>query len=500
MLRGAPVFDAYLLDAKGEVDSAVRVFPGRFDPAGLGEKATYSAAGNLAAVVEAVREKSGRFSLHTDFGLAHLPGCQLKRAADGSDYERENLLSLTRYGWLMVDLQRQDPAAPPSPAPSPQLTPAATALTAAAPVVGAAVAEAVLPRASAGSAADAKSTAKPASPGLPPPPENAAGKEPWPLWRIVLGGTLAALFILSFFFSKQQLLGTFVRLGVDTGALPALLAAGCFLAGFHYLSLKRQVLNTPTSRIRSMAMGMVEVRGKAERLYAVVSPMSQMACVYYRLHRYRRDRNNSWQLTSTTSSGHVPFALQDETGRVTIDPKGAAVHPHTRQEGFPGGSTMFFSGDHMGNSNEKWVEEIIAEGTSLYILGFARSRRIPGASLEERTVATLRRYKEDPQAMRRFDTDGDGQISAEEWDAAREAAEEEALAESLTDQDRPHRQEEQVVVGRPESRSLPFVIAETASEARLSRNFGLLGWPLLATGGVLAIGAAVLFLSHFYGL
>ena len=501
ILRGAPVFDAYILNADKEVRAAVRVFPGRFDPSGLGKKATYSAAGNLHAVVETVRERAGSFSLHTDFGLARLPGCQLKRAEDGVDSERENLLGLTRYGWLMVTLQKAAVAtAEPSSIRPATATAAATAtLAVAAPAVGAALVTVRPSAAKSGKHTEGnREQVPPADPGLPPPPEDTE-TDGFPLRRVFLWAAALGVLIGLPAAGRAPAVGSLLYAGIASGALPALLAAGCFLAGFHYLSLRQQVENTPTSRIRSLAMGMVEVRGKAERLYAVVSPMSQMACVYYRLHRYRRDRNNSWRLTSTASSGAVPFALQDETGRVTIDPRGAVVRPRTRQEGVPGDSMMFTS-PHLGDNDEKWVEEVIAEGTSLYILGFASPRRTPGTSLRERTVAVLRRYKSDPQALRRFDTNGDGEISAEEWEAARAAAEEEALAESLAENRGTGGRQEKVVVGRPGTRSLPFIIAETASEARLTRNFALLGGPLLAAGGLLAVWAAVLCLHYFKGI
>lgn len=468
ILRGAPIFDVYILRPDGSVRAAVRVFPGRFDPSGLGEKATLSTVGNLEAVIETVRTRAGRFVLDTDFGLAQLPGCRPRKAEDGGDNQRENLLRLTRYGWLRVALHREQPAVCAFAAPP--LSRPATASQTSATGPGAAAA------------------------GLPAPPEKVEGAGPFPSVRVALLGTLLGSLIGLLLLGKEQILVPSLTFIVATGAFPALLAGGCFAGGIHFLRLKRQIENTPTSRIRSLAMGMVEVRGRAERLYAVVSPMTQMACVYYRLRCYRRERNG-WRLTSTDSSGDIPFALRDDTGRITVDPRGAAVRPRTRQEGTPGGSTLFASA-HRGDGDEKWVEEVIAEGTPLYVLGFARFRRIPGISLRERTLAILRHYKGDPGAMRRFDADGDGHISVEEWEAARSAAEEEALAASLIEKKR----QEQVVLGCPRARSLPFIIAETPSEARLTHNFSLFSAPLLACGVLLAVGAAVLFLHHFQGL
>ncbi|MBE0599638.1 MAG: hypothetical protein IH614_20550, partial [Desulfuromonadales bacterium] len=243
----------------------------------------------------------------------------------------------------------------------------------------------------------------------------------------------------------------------------------------------------------SMAMGMVEVHGRAERQHALVSPMTHLACVWYRLRRYRRHRQG-WRLTSS-SSGAVPFFLDDGTGRVQIDPRRATIRPRHRQEGYGHGGIFLSAG--VGSQDEKWVEEVIAEGTYLYVLGFARARRPLAPSLAERTRERLRRLKGDPAALRQFDSDGDGRISAEEWEAARIGMEQAALGDQLSEALTPRRQEEQVVIGRPGGRLLPFIIAETASEAHLAGRYGIAAAVLLAAGLLAAGLAASLILNRY---
>lgn len=467
VLQGTPALDLYLLDSERQPTSAVRIFAGRFDPKGLGARNTLSATGNIDQLVRLVRETADTFRLNLDFGLAQLPGCRLKTAAESSEAARENLTSLTRYGWLAADLWAHDKTAQ---EPGGE-TPAGL-------LAGALLAEA---------AADeppetVSAAAAPPKPGLPAPPDPAAGLAPFQrrlLAQIAAAGCGALFFA---FGGKHVGLEGALLFGLRTGLIPGILSAALFWGGFHYLRLKRRVENTPTSKVRSMAMGMVEVHGRAIRQYALVSPMSQMPCVYYRLRKYRRDRNSSWRLCSESSSGHVPFQLEDETGRVTVNPQGAWVRARNSQHGAPGGlssSGMF--------DNEKWVEEAIPEGTSLYVLGFARPRRKPHRPLRERTIEALRELKLNRAQLHRYDADGDGRISHEEWETARSDVERQVLHQSLAEKRERVRQEEHIEIGRPDARSLPFLIAETASESHLTRKYGLFTVPLF----VAALGTAL---------
>ncbi len=236
-------------------------------------------------------------------------------------------------------------------------------------------------------------------------------------------------------------------------------------------------------------MGLVEVQGRAIRRYALVAPMSQGACVWYRLRKYRRDNRNNWQLTSQSDSSHVPFALADGSGQVLVDPAGATVKARTEQVGYPGERTLIgaaFDAD----PDEKWVEELIYEGTTLYVLGYARPVSRDGHGLRERTLEKLRQLKLDPQARRRYDANGDGRLDTEEWQAAREDAERLAAAEQLGTRQVPA--DSPVVLGRPPA-GLPFLLADGENGAELAVKYGRIGGVLL----VLATAAFALALKLF---
>jgi hypothetical protein len=95
-----------------------------------------------------------------------------------------------------------------------------------------------------------------------------------------------------------------------------------FAQGFRDLRVKRLIQNTPTARIRSMAMGLVEISGTVEPRSILTAPFSARPCAYWELDISTRGRNNSWSVVHRESSGH-PFVLRDETGSALIYPKGA---------------------------------------------------------------------------------------------------------------------------------------------------------------------------------
>jgi hypothetical protein len=481
ILKGQPVFDCYLLDAEGAVTAALRVLPGRFNPEGLGGRASLGAVRNLEAVMELVGEYAGTFRLHTDFGLSQLPGCVPQSARQDPAALPGNLEALNRYGWLVAGLNPCQAASDVDDSPGTLLV---AALGRGAVLAGenvtapelAEVAEAVNQ-----AAADRPSTGRPQvrPTPLPPPPDRpdqprfSLRQAAW--WAIsVFGGAL-------FISSKTGVLQPLFRKALHAGILPGLVAAGLCWGAFVCLRLKRFVEDTPTSRIRSLAMGLVEVQGRATRRYALVAPMTQSACVWYRLRKYRRDHRNNWRLTSESDSTHVPFVLDDGSGQVVVNPAGATIKVKTEQTGYPGESTLIGAAVE-GGPDEKWVEELIYEGTTLYVLGYARPARGLGPGLRQRTVEALRRLKLDPQALRRYDTNGDGRLDADEWQAARDDVEQLAAAEQLHAQHRPA--VDHVLLGKP-PRGMPFLIAEGQTGTELAGRYGWIGVVLL----VLALAA-----------
>ncbi len=101
-----------------------------------------------------------------------------------------------------------------------------------------------------------------------------------------------------------------------------------FFKGFRVYREYRVLADTPEMPIRSIAMGLVEIHGKAfsadDKL--VNSPVTQTPCLFYKvdIERYERDSkgSGSWRHYKTDANGS-PFYLQDGTGKVLMDAHGA---------------------------------------------------------------------------------------------------------------------------------------------------------------------------------
>lgn len=159
---------------------------------------------------------------------------------------------------------------------------------------------------------------------------------------------------------------------------------GCFFYGFRLLQRRRLILDTPFSKIRSAAMGMVEVSGLAAGPYAVVAPITGRPSYYYRTLVWewkQQGKNKSW-VKVAGECVHVPFFLDDNTGRVLVDPRGADLDIHrdfqqefcdsffTIKDPAPENVRNFLANHGIVTSNKIRVEEFcIKPKNSLFILG-----------------------------------------------------------------------------------------------------------------------------------
>jgi hypothetical protein len=134
----------------------------------------------------------------------------------------------------------------------------------------------------------------------------------------------------------------------------ALIGAGIYLIkeGMRKYRRVQKIKNTPTSKVRSAAVGLVEVSGNAICKDPLISPMSGEKCVYWKvnvalfIHEHRRDmeiwkikftigqdkRLRSTEIYSARSSKQ--FYLEDKTGRILVDPKWADVDVSVTNQGF----------------------------------------------------------------------------------------------------------------------------------------------------------------------
>jgi len=114
----------------------------------------------------------------------------------------------------------------------------------------------------------------------------------------------------------------------DIGYAAVFLGSGVwsFFWGFMRLRRKRKIENIPTSTVRGLAMGLVELIGKAKKMSSIRSPLTATECVLYRytVERYQKSgRSGHWVTIAQGDSFACPFWLEDGTGRVMILPQGA---------------------------------------------------------------------------------------------------------------------------------------------------------------------------------
>ncbi|MFZ3071681.1 MAG: hypothetical protein WA162_00355 [Thermodesulfobacteriota bacterium] len=217
---------------------------------------------------------------------------------------------------------------------------------------------------------------------------------------------------------------------------PLLAAAGAILF-VHSLTLlrrKRIIENCPTSNIGTMPMGEVEIRGTARQKYFLKSPFSHIDCVRYSYAMYEIRKTSEGErdiLKGLGDSGDVPFLIEDKTGRTLVNPSGAILTAGEKN------SFSFraeeFNMPYLGvltAGNTKVIETIIPIGRPLYVMGFAKRVTLSADERKKSFLSRLMALKNDPSALKRYDADNDGKISAEEWDEARRSIEEEQTTEA----------------------------------------------------------------------
>ena len=172
-----------------------------------------------------------------------------------------------------------------------------------------------------------------------------------------------------------------------------------FFQGFRLLQRRQLLLNTPVSKIRSASLGMVELSGLAIGPYTVVAPITERPCYYYRsvVWEWKRSGRNSQWVKAAEECMHLPFFLDDNTGKVLVDSRGAELDLHrdfqqefcdsffTMKEEAPGNVRNFLSRHGVSTANKIKVEEFcIKPKNALFLLGTLDENR--GLSLTPQPV------------------------------------------------------------------------------------------------------------------
>jgi hypothetical protein len=98
-----------------------------------------------------------------------------------------------------------------------------------------------------------------------------------------------------------------------------------FFDGFRYFREYKILANTPQSRTRGLAMGLVEVRGRARGEVGMISPVTHTRCLLYKvdIERWEDERGRGRWSHYWTDIRAAGFHIEDESGRVLVDPQDA---------------------------------------------------------------------------------------------------------------------------------------------------------------------------------
>ncbi|MFZ0938914.1 MAG: GIDE domain-containing protein, partial [Candidatus Sulfotelmatobacter sp.] len=155
----------------------------------------------------------------------------------------------------------------------------------------------------------------------------------------------------------------------------------------------------PVSKIRSASMGMVELNGQAVGPYSVIAPVTDRPCYYFRTLVWewkRQGRSRQWVKVAAECM-HVPFFLDDNTGKIMVDPRGAELDLHrdfqqefcdsffTTKEEVPANVRTLLLRHGVNTTNKIKVEEFcIKPKNALFVLGTLGEN--PGLELSSQPI------------------------------------------------------------------------------------------------------------------
>ena len=173
---------------------------------------------------------------------------------------------------------------------------------------------------------------------------------------------------------------------------------GLFIYGWVVHQRKRLIESIPTSTIRSLALGLVEISGQAQPEEGLLSsPFGGLPCVFYSYaveERVGSGKKARWE-TMAKGTSEQPFFVHDTTGRVLVVPLGAELilpDERTSRSNWLGElpPTTLAGLNRLGISTERWMgsktlrcrESFILPEEQVYVLGTAHEHLGASARVE----------------------------------------------------------------------------------------------------------------------
>ncbi len=168
-------------------------------------------------------------------------------------------------------------------------------------------------------------------------------------------------------------------LAIFLGIVPGLIL---FLKGYAIRRDRKLIENIPTSTIRAIAIGLVEVKGRAQPLQEVYeSPFTGKKCIYLEYEIWeelRAPKGLERTLAQFTSTANQ-FFLEDETGKVLVDSSQGEFQLQKKEYNAQDNElACALERLKLSRKNPRWegrplygTEASIGLGDELYVMGYA---------------------------------------------------------------------------------------------------------------------------------
>ena len=162
-----------------------------------------------------------------------------------------------------------------------------------------------------------------------------------------------------------------------------------FQLGFSKMHELQVMRDIPRSKIRSVAVGAVEINGSIVARNVLTTPYSKSQCVYFKSElevcvEHEDDDNQKtydWEKIPGPSF-KVPFWVKDETGEIMVDPEGAEAKISDREygmlneDGSPADADQAVSENYSPREGDRrYIEQFLAPNDPVFILGTAAIRK-----------------------------------------------------------------------------------------------------------------------------